>query len=188
MAGASGLLNLKDQQRIRELLRLVPGPPGEPIPAGIGDIEFADFQRRTGLELPEDVKSFLRITNGPCVGPGGLYGIRPIRSNLAINSVLSGRPEWEKRKWIPIAGDGCGNQYLLATAQEFGPGFPVFFVDVIREPNLPTYIVGSEIGRFLIFLLERELGEKRWPFNKEYVTQNDPAIVRFSGLPLPWEA
>jgi hypothetical protein len=175
-------------QRIKELISRVPRPPEEGIPEGITDAELNSFEERTGIALPEDVREWLKVANGPCVGPGGLFGLGEIHKHFNIYSFLEMYPCWKKKKWIPIGGDGCGNYYVVATQREYGEGFPVLFVDTLVSPELPSYIAASDIGHFLIFLLERELGNMAWPFNEKVVTTNDPGILHFTGIPLPWEA
>ena len=93
---------------------------------------------------------------------------------------------WKSKKWIPIAGDGCGNYYLLATSHEYGRGRPVFFVDTHEDPNEPSYLVASDLWHFMSFLLRKELGESAWPFRKEFVVEEDPAIESYHGLRYPW--
>lgn len=175
-----------DVELIRDLLSRVPSPPEQALPAGISDEDLAGFERRTSISLPNDVRDWLAITNGPCVGPGGLYGVRSRRRDLDIETFLDLFPSWRAHKWIPIAGDGCGNYYVIATQSEFGSGFPVLFIEPSVSTESPSYIVASGIGMFLVFLLESELGVRGWPFNEKYVSCADPEITRFVGLPLPW--
>src|SRR2546430_2684767 len=129
-----------DAWRIQELLRKVPKPPEDSLPKGITDGECDDFEKRTGISLPDDVRHWLKVANGPCVGPGGVYGIRPLRRHFDIESFLSLFPSWKKRKWIPIAGDGCGNHYVVPTEHEYGSGYPVLFIDTSCSANAPSYI------------------------------------------------
>lgn len=172
---------------IRDLLVRVPGPPGEDLPKGIGDADFDGFSMRTGIAIPGPLREFLTMTNGPCVGPGGLFGIRTLRPHLDMESYLESHPTWKIRRWIPIAGDGCGNYYVLCTQGEFGPGLPVVFIDTSMSDGSPSFIVASDLRHFLTFLLEKELGRKEWPFDKTTVTQRDPDIVSFHDVRLPWE-
>jgi len=126
------------------------------------------------------------ISNGPCVGPGGLFGIGPARTDLDIETCLDLFPAWKKKKWIPIAGDGCGNYYIVPTQQEFGPGNPVLFIDTIWSTESAQFVVASGIGYFLLFLLEKELGKTGWPFDEQHVALLDPGIKLTCGVALPW--
>jgi hypothetical protein len=175
-----------DIQRLRDLLTKIPLPPGEELPQGIADADCDLFEQRTGMLLPADLRNWLIMTNGPCVGPGGLFGIRPRRRHLDIEAHLKMYPSWSAKKWIPIAGDGCGNYYVVATGQECGGGYPVLFVDTSASPDIPAYIVASDLEHFVIFLLEAELGDRSWPFRETSVIRADPNIVRFAGVKLPW--
>ena len=62
-----------------ELLQQVRGPPGEAIPGPVGEDQISRFEDRTGLILPPGLRSWLLVSNGPCVGPGGLKGIDTAR-------------------------------------------------------------------------------------------------------------
>lgn len=173
---------------VTDLLHKVPAAPGEPVPQGVADITFSEFSDRTGIDVPPALAVWLRLTNGPCVGPGGIFGIRPNRENLDIEFHYGLFPVWKSRKWIPVASDGCGNYYVLATNQEFGPGDPILFIETTRSAEEPEFIVASDLLAFLRFLLEKELGQSSWPFDEEEVTQKDPAILNFQGVRLPWSA
>jgi hypothetical protein len=61
-------------------------------------------------------------------------------------------------------------------------------VDTSSNPDAPSFIIASDIGHFLVGLLEKELGAKDWPFNQASVIQADPEICRFHNLPFPWTA
>ena len=181
-------------QAVTELLENVPQPPEESLPGGIGDADIEAFAERTGITVPPSLAVWLKTSNGPCVGPGGLFGIRPARENLDIEFRLDLYPQWKEQAWIPVAGDGCGNYYVLVTAQEFGRGWPVLFIDTMESPDKPAYIVASDLWRFLIFLLDQELLREKgfsdtpWPFDREEVTRRDPEIEGFKGVSMPWDA
>ena len=150
-----------DTPAIRRLVQAVPRPAGEQIPNGVTDDQLAGFEQRTGIAIPTDLRDWLRVSNGPCIGPGGFYGINTARDYLGIEFILGLRPEWRVKKWIPIAGDGCGNDYVMPTQQEYGAGYPVVFFDSMASTDVPSYIAASGVGHFLLFLLERELGAAR---------------------------
>jgi hypothetical protein len=177
-----------DVVKISELLIRVPREPGTSLPGGVLDAELAAFSSRTRIAVPDELKVWLKLTNGPCIGPGGLFGIRTLRSSMDMESYLELYPAWKKKKWLPIAGDGCGNYYIMPTQYDYGRGFPVLFVETSISGDKPAYIVASDIEHFLMFLLEQELGSKAWPFDREAVTKKDPNILQFVGVPLPWLA
>lgn len=176
---------MENANRIKELITQSPAPP-EGIPGGttLGAIDA--FTNRTGVNVPEDMREWLQLSNGPCIGPGGIYGIETAREELDIEFIWKLRPRWKERRWIPIADDGCGNDYVMVTQGEFGPGYPIVFFDTIANRHWPAYAVASDLGHFLVFLLERELGKEGWPFNEKMVTSADPAIVQIKRVPLPW--
>ena len=175
-----------DRRKIRELLVKAPQPPEDTLPNGLSTADCDAFEQRTGIRMPDDLRQWLVIANGPCIGPGGLYGICPRRPHLDMEGLLARFPHWAERQWIPVAGDGCGNHYVIATQQEYGDGYPVLFVDTSSNPDSPSFIIASDIGHFLVGLLEKELGAKDWPFNQAYVIKADPEIRSFYNLPFPW--
>ena len=174
-------------EQILELLYQVPRPPEESVPLGVTDEELAQFEERTGLVVPAMLRSWLSLTNGPCVGPGGFYGIHPLRSHLDIEGYLSQFPDWKKREWIPVAGDGCGNHYIIPTQNEFGLGNPVVFVDVGRAVESPSYVVASDIDHFVLGTLRKEMDDTGWPFNRERTLAFDHRISDFHAVPFPWK-
>ena len=176
-----------EAHRLRDLLKNVPHRPDEPLPSGVGNDQCDRFSARTGIALPDELREWLKLSNGPCVGPGGLYGIETYRKHLDIEMYLALFPSWRTKGWIPIAGDGCGNHYVVATRQEYGEGFPVLFVDCGNDPESPAFIAASSIGHFLKFLLEKELRVSGGPFDEVRVVQADPEIRRFQGVAPPWE-
>jgi len=173
--------------RIRALLQTVLKPSGEELPLGCTDTEIDDFETRTEIHVPEELRIWLRTSNGPEAGQGGLFGIRPQNPFLDIEGILTFCNGWRENKWIPIASDGCGDYYIIPTLNEFGSGYPVLFMDLHDSIDHPAYIVASDIGHFLVFYLEQDLGASDWPFAKDVVTSRDPAIVKFHGVALPWE-
>lgn len=176
-----------DFEKVKELLGQVPQPPERPIPGGVQDENLRAFEVWLGYSLPEPLREWLRVSNGPFVGPGGAFGIDTGRKSLEIKTYLDANPQWKDRKWIPVAGDGCGNSYVLVASGEFGPGLPVIFVETSADPDAPSFIAASSLVRLLIFLMESNLSKTRWPFDREAVLQRDPEIGSFHGLQLPWE-
>lgn len=174
--------------KIKALLERTPIPPDESIPSGISDLELAEFYKRTGIVLPQELSNWLKISNGPFIGSQAVFGIKPNHKFLDIESYYDLFPIWKEKSWIAIGTDGSGNYYVMPTQQEFGAGFPILFVDITNAVDSPTYIVGSSIGNFLEFLLERELGISQWPFDKVEVIEKDPDILTFHNVKLPWEA
>ena len=181
-------------EAVKDLLSKLPRPPKVSLPGGASDADIQAFSDRTGIKVPPPLAEWLKLCNGPMVGPGGLFGIPPVRKHLSIEYIYEIYPEWRAKAWIPLSSDGCGNYYILASAQDFGPGWPVLFIDTMEARDRPAYIVASGIWRFLVFLLEDEflhekgLFDTPWPFDRAEVTRRDPEIESFRGVPLPWEA
>jgi hypothetical protein len=173
-------------ETIRTLLARLPLPPGETLPGGASPEALSGFTARTGVQLPEPLQQWLRLSNGPCVGPGGVFGVAVPRAFLDIERFYARYPGWRARGWIPVAGDATGNCYVsVPTRGEH----PVAFIDLGDDPERPAYAVASDALQFLAFLFEKELGNPAWPFNAAEVCARDPKLAELLGeLPAPWEA
>lgn len=55
--------------------------------------------------------------------------------------------------WIPVAGDGCGNSYILDASRSYIDSDAVFFVDTMESVDKVSYVAGSGLPYFLTFLL-----------------------------------
>ncbi len=178
---------MTDKDRILELLVSVPKGPWQMLPEGATAEQLNAFSQRTGIQLPSELSSWLSISNGPCVGRGGLFGVETRRESCDIYQILARHPSWMMKKWIPVASDGCGNYYIVPTNGEFGPRYPVVFIDSIASTESPAYIVASGLLKFIQFYLEDELRLTEWPFERDEVVRRDPDILKFTGVKLPWQ-
>ena len=170
---------------VLDLIQRAPKPPEARSPQGASPDQIESLERQLGYPLPDWLRRWLDVCNGYMAGPGGLYGAEADRSSLDIKR--ASWPEWRELGWVPIAGDGNGNAYvvpaLLPNAGEF-----VYFVDCAEDPSQLAYVVGSSIPNFLRFLLERDMGELGWPFDPDFVLARDPAIAQADAGLLPWNS
>jgi hypothetical protein len=142
------------------------------------------FVLKTGLAFPPEVRDWLRFTDGPRIGPGGIFGLRD------FEEVYGFKPEFLAKRWLPLGTDGCGDYYVLALDSKDHPLRPVYFIDPYHEGgyDVPTYVVASGFWRFLWFLFRKEVGERGWPFDPAYVLGNDPDLAKVTSARLPWVA
>lgn len=183
------MTNSEQFANVLELLKRVPRPPEAKGLTRATNEQLTALQDELGFQLPESYRAWLGTCNGVLAGPGGLYGTATRPDFIDVNFVLGLYPEWKAAKWLPVAGDGNGNHYVLDLSQSHISHDAVFFVDTTENPAELAYIVGSTLPRFLLMLLNRELGERRWPFNREYMLKSDPAIATVDPISLlPWEA
>jgi hypothetical protein len=103
--------------------------PEEPEPSGSTPADLATLEQRLGLPIPADLLTWLLVCRGAAIGPGGFFGHRPDRPSLDMPTMLESFPEWRIRGWIPVAGDGCGNFFVLTASGHIG------FVDTIADPS-----------------------------------------------------
>lgn len=85
---------------------------------------------RLHQQLPPQLREFLTVCNGARIGPGGFFGQRPDDSSRDLPAVLAVWPEWAPKGWLPVAGDGCGNYYVMTPDGEIG------FVDTMTDPDV----------------------------------------------------
>jgi hypothetical protein len=177
-----------DWNEISSLLNRADRAPGTRLPDGIGALEAERLRSLLGDEVPTDLLNWLQIANGPCVGAGGLFGFGTSKHHLDIAFLWGLFPEWRQNGWIPVAGDGCGNYYLLVNNDKHRKSNPVIFVDTFDESDSGAYLVASSLCHFLRFYLETDIQKTKWPFGEAYVVGRDPAILNFHDFTLPWEA
>jgi len=170
---------------VRALCFAVEWPPEEPTVDGATEEQIKSAEDTLGIIMPREFRCFLAFLNGPCIGPGGLFGVETRSPRSDIRAILGRYPEWKAEDWIPVAGDGCGNYYVLVATSENGQ--PVCFIDTMSSSRDLAYVVASNFWQFLRFLLGKELGEKRWPFDQDFVTSQDPAIRTSTVATLPWD-
>jgi hypothetical protein len=168
------------------LLPLLPLAPDDVIPLGATLEQIELLQQRIGMPLPFQFQQWLSACNGPLVAQG-VYGIRPDFPALDVENHMLLLPDWCSGRFIPVAGDGCGNHYILAV-ESIKSLYPVYFVDHEDEGLLeePSYVVASGLWHFLLFLFQKELGHKGWPFEKAKVVQQDSELKKLDPRLLPW--
>jgi len=173
-----------DVDEIRDLAeRLL--EQGEKLPSGLSQEALAALEERVGLRFPKVLREWLYFTNGAPLPPGGFFGIRPGTGFRDYESFFDRHPDWKTKGWIPVAGDGSGNYYVLWTAPD--NRCPIFFLDMHEDPERPTYVVASELWLFVRSLLRKELMGSAWQFDRAEVLREDPDILAFPELTKPWE-
>ncbi len=173
-----------------DLLHRVPRAPEADIPGPADAADIDRFILKTGFVVPNDLHEWLMTSNGPVVGPGGLFGIERAGAadpDYTIESALERRPHYAAKGWIPVAGDGCGNFYVVDTTAVTPSGNPVYFVEAAEPLREAAYSVASGIWQFLRFLLRKEVGHSYWPFDRERVLKDDPDLAAVATVPHAWE-
>jgi hypothetical protein len=171
---------------IRKELAFAVLPPGEALPPGLSEGAIEEAELRLGRRLPDAFRAWLGLSNGPCIGPGGFFGIRPSRPGLDIERLLKRHEEWAARSWIPVAGDGCGNYYVTLNDSSDPP---VGFVEVMGAETV-SFVVASRVTLFIRLQLEKERGAlAHWPFDSNLTSRLDPQLTPLGQQwRLPWAA
>jgi len=176
----------------REVLALIHAELGAAPPGATGE-QVAALGQRLGLAIPCELQGLLLLCPAPQVGPAGILGIAPTQPFLDLETILGQHRDdgWADRGWLPIAGDGCGSYYVMATQASSATGHPIYFIDE-RDYTSAVHVCASELWQFLRFLLTAErLAEDEydtyWPYNKSRVLADDPALAGITTPPLPWD-
>jgi hypothetical protein len=137
------------------------------------------------MPVPVTLVDWLRVCKGDAIDPGGVYGARPDQPSIDMASALSRLAGWRARGWIPIAGDGCSDYYVLIGNVELAG-----YVGLVDQSDLDEidFIVASDLWRFLRFLLLKETGDRCWPFDQQAVLAADPAMEYVCDELQPWSA
>lgn len=164
---------------VLKLLRHTHNPATGPI-VGATDDEIQSIETKVGLPLPDSLKSWLRVCKSSTGGEGGIYGLSETHEFLNIDALLNLYPTWRALGWIPVAGDGCGNEYVIV--QHDGREV-VAFVEAVVEEDEIAYITATSLEIFLREMLLNEAGQTGWPFDRDYVQRVDPDLLEISPNP-----
>ena len=66
-------------------------------------------------------------------------------------------PEWAEQGWLPVAGDGCGNYYVLTADDTVG------FIDTMKDPGQIDRQAAGDLLSFMTGLLagDQDIGRTR---------------------------
>ena len=169
---------------VMALVPWVPRPPEDPVPRGTTEEVIDALGVRVGMRIPDELRAWLLRCNCGMIGPGGMYGACPDSPNLDIEGKYPSVSPWRRNGWIPVAGDGCGDYYVLDTTRTTRNGHPVLFLD--HEESVETYcdkvgyVVASGLWPFLRYIFLGEL------LNKQEALREDPGLADVVGVPRPW--
>src|SRR5690242_1499034 len=93
-------------------------PGGNRQPAGQAGLRYPAGPESMAVGLPRRV-----------IGSGGVFGPRPDEPYLDMPQRRDSFPQWAEKGWLPVAGDGCGNCYVLTADGTVG------FVDTMKDPG-----------------------------------------------------
>jgi len=102
------------------------------------------------LESPRSVEDLAVGLPGRANRPGGVFGPRPDDPGIDVASRRDPYPEWARLGWLPVAGDGCGNYYVLRDDGTVG------FVDTMQDPGKIDRQAASDLLSFMIGLLAHD--------------------------------
>ena len=175
-------ISLLEQRELKALMHEALLNPDELPLSGASPAEIAAAEAKLGRRLPEELRDWLSVVNGACIGRQYFIGVHP--ASYDIESTLEGTPYWEGRGWLPIAGDGCGDYYVLL---EDEIGHPIAFIDQMDFEKL-AYVVSSNLAIFLRrFIAAEAILDWGWLFDKSEMLEKDPALLTLNVAPLPWE-
>lgn len=151
VADTKAVLKLEAEDRSLARLRLLVAgavrAPEDNAPEGASSAELAALAGRLGQALPSALRTWLSICNGAAIGPGGVFGQRPGRRFLDMVGVRERYLQWRELDWIPVAGDGCGNYYVLTADGTVG------FVETMSDPAALARHMAPDLLSFMTGLL-----------------------------------
>lgn len=160
--------------------------PPDPYPKGAVEEEFLAFRARTGIDLPDDVKHWLRITNAP----SGFFGIGSAQKGSNMEELWQLVPQLRREGWIPVGRDTSGNFYVRVVL-EAGKRGGVFYVHGTNTDELACVVASSTLHFALFCLEELEAGRSGqaygWPQDKAFVLSKDPELVHVEGARFFWD-
>jgi SMI1 / KNR4 family (SUKH-1) len=139
-----------DGREFADLRRLAAGAvraAEDDEPEGASAAQLAILSDRLGHRLPPALRSWLSVCRGAAIGPGGVFGERPDRPSLDMAGIRDLFPEWRTLGWLPVAGDGCGNYYVLTLDGIVG------FVDAMSDPGRLERHVSADLLSLMTDLL-----------------------------------
>jgi cell wall assembly regulator SMI1 len=126
---------------------------------GLTPAEWAHFEQRTGLELPDSYRRFVQWRDGQArdYDERLWYSRSLMDADLILETQRAwneldalgqfDRPNWWHPMWVPFATDGCGNDYVLDLAGCFG-GTPGQIVEVWHD-NEDRHIYWASFEKWL---------------------------------------
>jgi len=121
--------------------------PEDELPRGAVPTELDSLQARLDCYLPPVLRAWLSVYRGAGIGPGGVFGPRPDAPLLDMAWRRDLFPGWAESGWLPVAGDGCGNCYVLTADGTIG------FVDTMKDPGRIDRQVAGDLLSFMTSLL-----------------------------------
>jgi hypothetical protein len=160
--------------------------PRDPYPPGASEDDFAAFRTRTGVDLPDDIKVWLRLTDGAA----GFFGVDPNSKDRSIEGIWEMVPDLRQEGRIPVGCDDFGNFYLRVVPKLGGRG-GVYHVEG-HMPDELYYVVASDTLHLAEFILEQEEAlvsheTYGWPFDKSFVLSKDPEILNVENAIFAWK-
>lgn len=137
-------------EALRELVAGAVRAPEEESPRGAGPEELTILSARLGCGIPPILSAWLSVCRGARIGPGGVFGQPPDTPLIDMAWRRNLFPEWAELGWLPVAGDGCGNCYVLTGDGTIG------FVDTMKDPGQIDRQVAGDLISFMIDLLAND--------------------------------
>lgn len=76
------------EDEVKTLAEMVPRIQGTDLPGGADRSNLQDFTIDIDGAIPPELREWLSFTNGPLIGPGGIFGIHTKGHSRNISDVL----------------------------------------------------------------------------------------------------
>lgn len=159
------------------------------------EAQIRSCQARIGLQFSPSFREFLLLSNGGSAGGAPIYGVPPLPREFDLvadrESALRFWPAY--RNWVPLATDGCGNDFVLVVDAGKSDGeIPIGFVEKAEDPTRIDMFVASNYWSFLHFWLRLMAGDKDvikgvlleepprpWPWDEHWLKESDPGLSQY---------
>ncbi|HLO99918.1 MAG TPA: SMI1/KNR4 family protein [Fimbriimonas sp.] len=144
------------------------------------------YEQELGFPFSPQLALWIDRFGADMLGPGGLSEVDESNDPQGLLVRTTAHPEWVEMGWVPVAGDWCGNYYVVDTKL---PSEPVYFIDSYEDVGVPAYVAASNFRLFVDLFSKHDRGELpfHWPFAKTDTLTLDPELELISA-PMPWDA
>jgi SMI1 / KNR4 family (SUKH-1) len=142
------------------------------------------------IKVPQEYREWIEFMDNIVAGAGYLHSLKknpPMKHSLF--DIYDDYPQWAKNKWIPVADDGLGNDFVMLVEHAAGVNPIVLFYNSI-DLEIPSCVVNSNLFVFLECFFEDGLVKAEnswWCRNEAELLAKDPALTQINGLRFPWE-
>jgi len=131
----------------------------------------------SGIAFTTELKDWLSAVNGLELQGVIFYSVQNMIDTLYEY------PIYKEKRFLPIAGDGCGSDYVMMYEKSLIDP-PIGMVEGVKRDRI-NGLCASSLYHFIYYFIRhsRDVEEYPWPGNKDFVLEVDPNILNFGEVP-----